>query len=329
MKERKNKHVQICLNDDVETGSAGFENYSFIHNALPEIDFAKIDTSTVFLGKKLSVPILISAMTGGTKKGFEINKNLATTAQKIGVAMGVGSQRIAIENPKLSYTFQLRKFAPDILLFTNLGAVQLNYGYGVAECQKAVDMIAADALVLHLNSLQEVIQNGDTNFEGLLPKIEKVCQKISMPVIIKEVGFGISENVAQRLFNAGVKIVDVAGYGGTNWALVAGKIANSPLGETFKNWGIPTAESIKMCKKVSGLKIIGSAGIRTGIDIAKAIALGADLAGLARPFLKEAVRSEKAVLDLLSNLTCELKLAMFCVGAQNLSQLRKVKLMQM
>ncbi|MBM4401725.1 MAG: type 2 isopentenyl-diphosphate Delta-isomerase [Candidatus Cloacimonetes bacterium] len=326
MKNRKLNQLKICLQEEVEAGSAGFGNYSFPHNALPEINFTKVDTSTTFLGKKLSAPILISAMTGGSEKGFEINKNLALAAQKMKVAMGVGSQRVAIENPKLADTFQVRKFAPDVLLFANLGAVQLNYGYGVSECQKVVSMISADALVLHLNPLQEVIQTGDTNFENLLPKIEKICQKLSVPVIVKEVGFGISEDVARRLFNAGIKIIDVAGYGGTNWALVAGKVAGPPLGETFKNWGIPAAYSIQMCKKIEGLKIVGSGGIRSGIDIAKAIVLGADLVGLARPFLKEAARSASAVEEKIANLALELKVAMFCVGAQDLSQLQKVKL---
>lgn len=325
--ERKVSHLQICLEREVEVRSTGFENYSFVHNALPEIDFKKIDTSIEFLAKRLRAPILISSMTGGTERAALINQNLAQAAQKLGVAMAVGSQRVAIENPKLASTFQIRDVAPDILLFANLGAVQLNYGYGVKECQQVVEMVGANALVLHLNPLQEAIQlEGNTSFEDLLPKIREVAKNLSVPVVVKEVGCGISEDVARRLFDVGVKIIDTAGWGGTNWAKIEGIRAKNNLGEVFSQWGIPTAESIVQCKKIKGLKIIGSGGIRNGIEIAKAIALGADLVGLALPFLEPATQSATAVEKKLQSLISQLKIAMFCLGVRDIEELKKVEL---
>lgn len=336
--QRKRDHLEICLNKPIEVGSNGFENYSFVHDTLPEIDFGKIDTSVKFLGKKLKTPILISSMVGGTKEAALINQNLAKAAQRFGVAMGVGSQRIAIERPKdqaIIKSFQVRKWAPDILLFANLGAVQLNYGFGVEECRRAVEMIEADALILHLNPLQEVIQpEGNTNFEGLLFKIKKIVKSLTVPVVIKEVGCGISGDVAGRLYQVGVEIIDTAGWGGTNWAKIEGfrrlrtKTAGDDLGEVFSNWGIPTAESIVQCREIKGLKIIGSGGIRNGIEAAKAITLGADLVGLALPFLKPAAQSTEAVGVELTRLIREMKIAMFCAGAKNIDELKSVQLIR-
>lgn len=326
--KRKIDHLRICLEREVEAGLTGFESYSFVHNALPEIDFGEIDTSVKFLGKKLKAPILISSMTGGTVEAEKINKNFAQAAQKMGIALAVGSQRVAIEKPKLASTFQVRDVAPDILLFANLGAVQLNYGYSIKECQKAVEMIKADALILHLNPLQEVIQpEGNTNFKNLLSKIEKIVKHLSVPVIVKEVGCGISEKAARRLQQIGVKIVDVAGWGGTNWALIEGmRRRDKEIGEIFARWGIPTSEAIKQCAKIKGLTVIGSGGIRNGIEIVKAIALGADLVGLALPFLKPATQSSKALEAKLTQLIQELKTAMFCAGAKNIGRLSSIQL---
>lgn len=329
MEKRKIDHIRICLQQKIKTGSAGFERYRFIHKALPKIDFEKIDVATRFLGKKLSAPILISSMTGGTPQAGRINRNLAKAAQKQGVAMAVGSQRIAIEKPRFASTFQVRDIAPDILLFANLGAVQLNYGYGIKECQQAVEMIGADALVFHLNPLQEAIQpEGNRNFENLLPKIRRIAKNLSVPVIVKEIGCGISEDVARKLYQAGIEIIDTAGWGGTNWAKIEGIRAKNNLGETFSQWGIPTAESIVQCRKVKGLKVIGSGGIRNGIEIAKAITLGADLVGLALPFLKPATKSAKAVEQALLQLIKELKIAMFCLGVKNIKELKRIQLIK-
>lgn len=335
---RKRDHLKICLSQPVEVGSTGFEGYSFVHNPLPEINLKDVDTSTTFLGKKLEAPILISSMIGGTNKSTLVNQNLARAAQKFGVAMGVGSQRIAIEHSKnqaIIKSFQVRKWAPDILLFANLGAVQLNYGFEVEECRRAVEMIEADALVLHLNPLQEAIQpEGNTNFEGLLPKIEKVVKSLAVPVVVKEVGCGISEDVAGRLYQVEVKIIDTAGWGGTNWAKIEGlrrvqtEVEEGALGEVFSNWGIPTAESIAQCRKIKGLKIIGSGGIRNGVEVAKAITLGADLVGLALPFLRLATQSTEAVGVELNRLIRELRVAMFCVGAKNIDELKLAQLIK-
>lgn len=329
MRKRKADHIRICLQQEVGSGSTELEKYQFVHQALAEIDFEKIDVSTKFLGKKISASILISSMTGGTSQAGRINRNLARAAQKLGVAMAVGSQRIAIENPKLASTFQVRDVAPDIPLLANLGAVQLNYGYGIKECRRAIKMIGADALILHLNPLHEAIQpEGNRNFENLLPKISKIAKNLSVPVIVKEVGCGISEDVARRLYQAGIKIVDTAGWGGTNWAKIEGIRAQNRLGETFSQWGIPTAGSIIRCKKVKGLTVIGSGGIRNGIEIAKAIALGADLVGLALPFLKPATKSTKAVEQELVQLIKELKIVMFCLGVKNIKGLKRLQLIK-
>ena len=245
--------------------------------------------------------------------------------------MGVGSQRAAIERPELASTYQVRKYAPDVLLFANVGAVQLNYSYGVEECRRAVDMIEADALILHLNAMQEAVQpEGDTNFAGLAAKIEKVCREVGVPVIAKEVGWGISYEAAQLLWNAGVSAIDVAGAGGTSWSQVEAQRIPAESGrlvaEAFAGWGIPTAESSQACAgRANGridATVFASGGVRNGIDVAKALALGATLAGMARPFLKAAAMSPEAVVELGGVIREQLRIAMFGVGANNLATLR-------
>jgi isopentenyl-diphosphate Delta-isomerase len=326
--QRKADHIRICLDEDVQfqTGT-GLEKYHFNHACLPELDYETIDLSTNFLGKKLATPLLISSMTGGTEQAHAINTRLALAAQTYGLAMGVGSQRVAIEQPQTASTFNIRQLAPDILLLANLGAVQLNYGYGVEECLKAVDLLQADALILHLNPLQECIQpRGDRNFHGLLAKIEQVCRSLPVPVIAKEVGNGISVSMAEQLMNAGVSAIDVAGAGGTSWALVEGERAENALekqlGKTFANWGIPTADCIRTISRAyPQLPLIASGGLRNGLDVAKAIALGADLAGLAWPFLRAAAVSPEAVVATVEILLAELKTVLFCTGSKNLTSL--------
>lgn len=326
--ERKVAHLDIVMSGRVEVGTNGLEKYDFTHNALPEIDFDRIDTSTTFLGKKLKAPLLISCMTGGVQHGLTINRNLAKTASEMGIAMGVGSQRIGIVKPELANLFLARSVAPDILLFGNIGAVQLNYGFGLKEAKEAVKMIEADALVLHLNPIQEIVQpEGDHNFENLLPKIEKLRKGLSVPIIVKEVGNGISEDVARRLYSVGVKIVDTAGLGGTSWPKVEGIRGNQEwLGDLFAGWGIKTADSIIQCKKVKGLKVIGSGGIRNGLDVAKAIALGANLVGIAYPYAQAATKSTEAAVEYTEKVVKQLKLAMFGVGAADVAKLHKIKL---
>ena len=327
---RKADHLRICLEEDVQfrSNTNGLDRYRFIHCCLPELDYSDLHTKTTFLGKQLGAPVLISSMTGGTETAKKINYRLAEVAQKYKLAMGVGSQRIAVENPDVAHTFAVRSLAPDILLFANLGAVQLNYTYGLDQCLRVVDILQADALILHLNPLQECIQpNGDTNFKGLLDKIAKICYKISVPVIVKEVGNGISGKMAQKLVDAGVSAIDVAGAGGTSWAKVESERAENPLqrqlGKTFADWGLPTADCIVAIRQFDReIPLIASGGLRNGMDVAKAIALGADLAGLAWPFLQAASQSSDALEDLVQLIIAELSTVLFCTGNGTVSQLK-------
>ncbi|NEO92570.1 MAG: type 2 isopentenyl-diphosphate Delta-isomerase [Moorea sp. SIO3G5] len=329
--QRKADHIRICLDEDVQfrANTNGLERYRFTHCCLPELNRSEIDISTTFLGKSLGAPLLISSMTGGTEQAKTINFRLAEVAQHYKLAMGVGSQRVAVEKPEVGHTFAVRSQAPDILLFANIGAVQLNYSYGLEECQKVVDLLTADALILHINPLQECIQaNGDTNFKGLLDKINGLCSKLTVPVIAKEVGNGISAAMAQRLLEAGVTAIDVAGAGGTSWAKVEserGLTAHQRrLGQTFGDWGLPTAECITSIRAIAPeIPLIASGGLRNGLDVAKAIALGADIAGLALPFLQAAAESVDAVDALVQLLMAEITTALFCTGNATLSDLKQ------
>ncbi|NES99475.1 MAG: type 2 isopentenyl-diphosphate Delta-isomerase [Sphaerospermopsis sp. SIO1G2] len=327
---RKADHIRICLEEDVQCQqvTTGLEKYRLLHCCLPECDRSDIDISTNFLGKQLNAPLLISSMTGGTEQAGIINRLLAEVAQQYKLAMGVGSQRVALEKPQVADTFALRKYAPDVLLLANLGAVQLNYQCGVDECLRIIDILEADALILHINPLQEFIQpRGDTNFRGLFAKIENLCSKLPVPVIAKEVGNGISGKMAQQLISVGIQAIDVAGAGGTSWALVESGRAETSLqrrlGRTFADWGIPTAECITSIREqLPEIPLIASGGLRHGLDIAKAIALGANIAGLAMPFLKAANISETALQDLTEILIAEITTALFCTGNINLLQLQ-------
>jgi isopentenyl-diphosphate Delta-isomerase len=332
---RKADHIHINLREDVRSAiRTGLERFRFIHQALPELDLNSIDLSQELFDRKLEAPILISSMTGGNDEAIPINRNLALAAQETRIAMGLGSQRAAIEQPELASTFQVRKYAPDILLFANLGAVQLNYGYSTDHCMKAVDMIEADALVLHLNPLQEAVQaEGDTNFAGLLNKIERVCKSLPVPVIVKEVGWGISEKTAARLVSAGVAAIDVAGAGGTSWSQVemhrAKNESQARLAAAFIDWGLPTADSILNVRSVAPkLPILASGGLRNGIDIAKCIALGAVLGGMAAPFLKAASRSMEETMLTIHEIQREIQVCMFAVGAADLEALNMTTLQE-
>ena len=332
---RKSDHIRINLDENVRSGvTNGLEKYFFVHNALPEVNLEDVDTRLSFFGKPMRLPLLISSMTGGAVESEKINRNLATAAQETGIAMGLGSMRVALEDQNAAKSFMIRQYAPDILLFANLGAIQLNYGYGVKECREAVEMVGADALILHLNPLQEALQpEGQTHFAGLLQKIEVVCRELKVPVIVKEVGWGISEAVARRLKDAGVAAVDVAGAGGTSWSQVemyrSRTEADARISSHFVEWGIPTAESIRMVRRyVEGLSIIASGGLTNGIELAKSIALGASLGGMAGLFLKAAVVSEKEVIDLVREVERELKITMFAVGAGNIEMLHNIPLTQ-
>jgi isopentenyl-diphosphate delta-isomerase len=331
--ERKADHIKINLEQDVHSAlTTGLENYRFVHEALPELDLNRINTTLGLFGKKLHSPILISSMTGGTSAAQTINLRLAEAAQECGIAMGVGSQRAAIEHPEQASTFQVRRVAPDILLFANLGAVQLNYGYSVDQCRKAVDMIQADALILHLNPLQEAVQDaGDTNFAGLAQKIEVISKKLEVPVIVKEVGWGISERTAKLLANCGVAAIDVAGAGGTSWSQV--EMHRAPdeftrqLAATFVGWGISTAESIVNVKRTAPeMTVFASGGIKDGLDIAKCVALGATLGGMAGQFLKSAAISTENTVEMIKLTKRQIEVTMFACGAGALHELQQGKL---
>jgi isopentenyl-diphosphate delta-isomerase len=329
--QRKSDHIRINLQEDVdfEDISPGFAHYRLVHCALPNLNLADVDTSTTLFGRQLASPLLVSSMTGGTPEASTINQRLAEAAQDTGIGLGVGSQRAAIEDPSLADTYQVRHVAPDILLLANLGAIQLNYGYGVDECQRAVEMIEADALILHLNPLQEALQpEGDTHFANLLTKIERICQRLQVPVVVKEVGWGISEAVARLLASAGVAAIDVAGAGGSSWSQVEMHRARNErqrqVAAAFADWGIPTAASLLMAKRgASELPIIASGGIRDGIQIAKAVALGAAACGVAGPFLKAATTTVEAVRELVTLYATQLRVAMFAVGAADIPALQR------
>jgi len=330
---RKFDHIRINLEKDVRSSlTTGLERYQFIHRALPEINLEDVDLGLNLFGRQLLAPILISSMTGGTEESGVINRTLATAAQETGIAMGLGSQRAAIEQPDLAATFQVRAEAPDILIFANLGAVQLNYGYGIDECNRAVEMIRADALIMHFNALQEAVQpEGDTRFEGLLRKIEIVCQNLPVPVIAKEVGWGFSELDAQRLAEAGVAAIDVAGAGGTSWSQVEMHRATTErqarLAAAFVNWGISTSDAILNVRHaVPNITIIASGGLRSGVDIAKCIALGATFGGMAEPFLKAASLSLDDTIQTIDEIKRQIQVCMFSVGAGNLDELSETTL---
>jgi isopentenyl-diphosphate delta-isomerase len=325
-RDRKAEHIHLALDERMQFASHPFERYAFDHEALPDLDFDAIDLSTRFLGKTLSAPLLVSCMTGGTEVAGRVNRNLAEAAESRGVALGVGSQRKALEDPSQVPTFQVRDVAPTIPLLANLGAIQLNHRCDLDSCRRAVDMIGADALVLHLNPLQEAIQpEGQTNFAGLLPKMADVAARLGVPVIAKEVGSGISEATGRRLVAHGITILDTAGVGGTSWARIeASRAGDAEIGELFAGWGLPTPESIRQLRRIDGATIIGSGGLRNGVDVAKAIALGADLAGLAQPFLEAALESAERVARRIDRVVLELKIAMFCLSARTVSDLKRV-----
>lgn len=327
-RDRKAEHIRLALDAANQGKHVFFDDYAFEHEALPEIALDDIDLSVEFLGRRLEAPLLASCMTGGTEAAGEINRNLARAAEECRIALGVGSQRKALEDPLQAATFQVRDLAPSVPLLANLGAVQLNCGYGVEECRAAVEMIDADALAFHLNVLQEAIQpEGDTDFRRLLPKLGEIARELEVPVIAKEIGCGISGKTARALAEQGIRIIDTAGSGGTSWARIEARRAGDvEIGELFVDWGIPTPVSIQQVAAVPGVTVIGSGGIRNGVDAAKAIALGAHLVGTAYPLLKPATVSAEAVLERVGRMVDELRIAMLCVGARTIDELRHVEL---
>jgi isopentenyl-diphosphate delta-isomerase len=327
---RKADHIRINLEEDVAAKGVGggFDDYYFVHCALPEVDLDQVDPSTEVFGRRQHAPLLISCMVGGTDRAASLNRVLAQVAQELGLAMGLGSGRILLEDPDVLKSFDVRRAAPDVLLFANLGAVQLNKGYGVDHCRRLVEALRADALVLHLNALQEAVQpEGDTCFAGLLSRIGELCRRLDVPVVVKEVGWGIAPDAVRLLVDAGVSAVDVAGAGGTSWSEAERHRITEPwrarVASAFAGWGIPTAECVRQAVQVApDATIFASGGIRNGIDVAKAIALGADLVGVAGPFLRAGAEGEEAALNLGRELVETLRIAMFGIGARTLADLR-------
>ena len=331
---RKREHIDIVRNADVAAKgvTAGFERFFFEHVALPELDLDEIDLSTELFGRRLAAPYLLSSMTGGTEAARGINRRLAETAQRLGIAMGVGSQRAALERAELGETYRVRDLAPGVLLFANLGAVQLNDGYGLDEARRAIEMIEADALFLHLNPLQEAVQaNGDRDWRGLLGKIKTLVRDLEAPVAVKEVGNGIDAGTARRLADCGVAAIDVAGAGGTSWSEVEANRQPDPIlrrvAHGFAGWGLPTALALAdVAGAVPDLPIFASGGLRSGVDAAKAIRLGATLAGAAAPVLESVTDADSAVADRMTRMIEELRIAAFCTGSKDLAGLRAARL---
>jgi len=332
--KRKADHIKICLNEKAQArkATAGFEDAQFIHRALPEIDKHKIDLSTTVFGHKFSAPLIVGAMTGGTAEATRINAAVAEAVEKLQLGMGVGSQRAAIENSKLEKTFSVvRKKAPTAFLIANIGGVQLVHGYGLKEVKKTVEMIDADAVAIHLNALQEAVQpEGQTNFKGVLAKIGEIAEELDKPVIVKETGSGIAAEEARKLEAAGVKAIDIGGTGGTSFAAVEYYRAKGQensmqhfLGDAFWDWGIPTVVSLAEITQTVKIPVIASGGVRTGRDVAKALALNASLASVSQPALQAAVKGAKDTENMLSLLIEELRNVMFLVGAEKVENLAK------
>lgn len=333
-RKRKADHIRISLKENVQARktTTGLEDIFFIHKALPEIDKEKIDLSTTVLGHRFAAPLIVGAITGGTQEALKINATIAEAVEELGLGMGVGSQRAAIEDKKLEKTFAIvRKKAPTAFLVANIGGVQLVNGYDLKEAKKAIEMLDADAIAIHLNPLQEAVQpEGQTNFKGIFEKISEITKELDKPVIAKETGAGIASEEAKKLEDAGVKGIDISGAGGTSWAAVEyyrakGKENSSQrrLGDVFWDWGIPTAVSVVEVSQTVNTHVIASGGIRDGVDTAKSVALGASLTSSSQPMLEAAIEGTDEIKTVLSLLMDELRTAMFLVGAESLKSLRK------
>ncbi len=333
IKQRKLDGLMIPLSKEVQAKATStyLEYVTLIHNALPELDFDEIDTSTTFLNHKFSAPLIIDSMTGGTPEAAKINERLAETAETLGLGMGLGSQRAGLKSKELEETYSIaRQHAPNAFLIANIGGAQLAKGLSIDEAKRIIDMINANALVIHLNPLQELVQpEGEPKFKGVFNKIAELVNSLNIPVIVKEVGAGISKEVASRLEVAGVRAINVAGSGGTSWAGVEklraesiGSELKTHLGEMFWDWGIPTAASLIEVKRVVKLQLIASGGLRNGLEVAKCLAIGADMCAMAFPFLKQAAISKEAVMQFADLLLNELKSTMYLVGAKDIRTLK-------
>jgi isopentenyl-diphosphate Delta-isomerase len=334
IKQRKKEGIVIPLTRNVQAkeSSTYLEYVKLIHNALPEIDYEAVETSQNFLNHNFKAPIIIDSMTGGTPEATKINSRLSLVAEKFGLGMGLGSQRAGLLSSELAETYSIaRSNAPSAFLVANIGGAQLSKGLKVQDIKNMIEMIAADALVVHLNPLQELIQpEGEPKYKGVLSKIKEICANFDIPIIVKEVGAGISMDVAKKLESAGVSAINVAGSGGTSWAgvekLRAETAHNSNkinLGELFWDWGIPTAVSLIEVRNSVKIPVVASGGIRNGLEIAKCMALGANMCGMAYPFLRHASKSFESLCEFANKTLIELKSTMFLVGSKNISELGK------
>jgi len=334
IRTRKDQHLDVVLSGGGRhRRDAGFDEVRFVHEALPDLDHAKIDLGADFLGRRLKAPLLISAMTGGPARAEAINIHLAEAAQSLGIALAVGSQRAALEaGGDAGLGLMLRDRAPDTPILANIGAAQLTQGFGVDQARRAVDMIGADGLIVHLNPLQEACQpEGDRDWWGVGAALEALIRKLDAPVIVKETGAGLSGATARRLMSMGAAGIDVAGAGGSNWGLIEGERATEAADKAhalaFADWGVPTVRALvdvrRACPRAL---IIGSGGVRDGVDAAKAIRLGADIVGQAAGVLQAATLSTEAVIAHFQIVIRQLRTVCFCTGSANLSVLRQALL---
>lgn len=333
-KERKEEHLEFCLNTKVESpeGQSGFQDVYLVHQALSDFDLSEVNIETHFLGKKVGFPLLIASMTGGIGRSFKLNKTLARAAEEYLIPIGVGSVRAGIEDNSLVESFRIvKKIAPSVPVISNIGASQIGK-YGVDIAIKAVNLIEADALAVHLNKLQEVVMpEGEPSQKGVLKAISQCIEKLPVPLILKETGSGLSLEVAELSKSLGVKYVDVGGYGGTNFAVIeqmraskSGHAQKANLGKVFFDWGIPTAISLVEALSVEDLHVIASGGIRSGLDAAKALALGADVVSIGLPLLREANKGINNLRHWIENFSESLRCAMFLVGSKNIKELKNI-----
>jgi isopentenyl-diphosphate delta-isomerase len=333
LEERKLRHIKVSLDENVDTDvAAGFNDVKLIHRCLPEIDLDDVSTKISLFGKTLEAPLIISAITGGTNEAKNINERLAEVAEMKGIGIGVGSQRIAVQKPETAHTFKVvRDLAPDTLVIGNLGCPQLSIGWGVEEAKKCIDMIEADVLALHMNPLQEAVQvGGEARYRGIIEKVEEITSTLSTPVIMKETGAGIAFEEAEKLEGIGVAGLDVSGVGGTSWSAVEHHIAKEVgeksqeyLGKALWSWGIPTTISLVEVSQKTNLKIIASGGVRTGLDVAKSIALGANAGAMAKPFLMRAVKSSEVLSEFVDQIVQEIRVVMFLTGSRSVTELSR------
>ncbi len=327
----KGRHLEVCLHEAVEyRKTTGLERYEFVNEAMPELALGDVDLSCVLAGKPLRAPLMISPMTGGTERGREINRKLASAAERHGLAFGVGSQRLALEQPDREIFYRVRDVAPRALVFANFGAAQLARGYDASHARRAITMIGADALFVHFNALQEVLQDRDASFLGIARAFERLCREMTaegIPVFAREVCFGMTAATVTRLVDCGASGIDCSGAGGTSWARVEAYCATSQrgreLGERFGEWGIATSQSILNVRAASAsIPLIASGGLRNGIDLAKALALGADVGAMARPLLLRAHEGEASLEQFIVGTLEELRICMFATGSRTVADLR-------